>query len=173
MGCAILHSPYLYSLLATKKIIRIESCWNVFYLVLKTVVILVTCFLSVFIKNSTSDTASESQLALNKDYENTRNAGLMARRLFGPGRNYMVQWSKMIYYLDGLWTPMPVVTSHEQVLDFAHRNNVEYVVWQFQDRTVTDEVLVKEIPQDFKLAGIFRSENLGYCAAFYELINAR
>jgi 4-amino-4-deoxy-L-arabinose transferase-like glycosyltransferase len=85
-----------------------------------------------------------------KDYtERSREAALMARKTFGPGKNYMVQWNKMIYYLDGLWTPEPIA-NHGQMLDFARKNNVDYLIWEYFDRQMSDEELANA-PPDLKL----------------------
>jgi 4-amino-4-deoxy-L-arabinose transferase-like glycosyltransferase len=130
--------------------------------------ILAVHFLSVFMQKPPGPRSRDS-IARNNDYEYTRNAALMARQRFGPGRNYMVQWNKMIYHLDGLWTPVPI-TSRSRMLEFARRNNVEYVIWEYHGRDVSDEQLIGDVPPGLKLAGIYRSEDLEYCAAFYELL---
>jgi hypothetical protein len=102
------------------------------------------------------------------DVANTRNAALMARQKFGPRRNYMLQWNKMIYYLDGLWTPMPI-TGYRRMLEFARHNKVDYIVLEYSGGAFADSMRRGAIPPPgLSLAGIYRSEDFEYCAAFYE-----
>ncbi len=125
-------------------------------------------FLSVLLQQPTV-LKNKDSIARGNDYEYTRNAALMARQLFGPGRNYMVQWNKMIYYLDGLWTPMPI-TSHSRMLEFARRNKVDYVIGEYDGLAVTDKQLVDGVPSGLQLIGVYRSEDLEYCAVYYKLL---
>jgi hypothetical protein len=92
----------------------------------------------------------------------------MARQKFGPRRNYMLQWNKMIYYLDGLWTPMPI-TGYRRMLEFARHNKVDYIVLEYSGGAFADSMRRGAIPPPgLSLAGIYRSEDFEYCAAFYE-----
>jgi len=103
-----------------------------------------------------------------------RDAALMARGKFGPGHNYMVNWNKMIYYLDGLWTPFPIADTLTDLLDFARRNNVDYIVRDLDDNEIDmpDSDLFRNTPPGLKLAGIYRSKDLNYAVSFYEVLES-
>ena len=59
--------------------------------------------------------------------EEARKAGQWGARRFGPGKNYMVMWSKIVYYLDGLWTARPIA-DYNELLAYAQQNGVDYIV---------------------------------------------
>jgi 4-amino-4-deoxy-L-arabinose transferase-like glycosyltransferase len=107
-------------------------------------------------------------IARNKDYEYTRNAARTARGLFGPGKNYMVEWNKMIYYLEGLWTPMPI-TTHDNRIAFARRHNVDYIIQEYAGWEWKNDELLRFKPNGLDLVGFYRSDDGEYIAAYYKL----
>jgi hypothetical protein len=111
---------------------------------------------------------SADLIARNKDYEYTRNAALTARGLFGPGKNYMVEWNKMIYYLEGLWTPMPI-TTHANKIAFARRHMVDYIIQEYPGWEWKNDELLSFKPSGLKLVGLYRSDDGEYIAAYYKL----
>lgn len=94
-------------------------------------------------------------------------AGEWAVRQFGPGANYMASWSKIIYYLNGTWTPLPVASLPE-ILDYARTNRADYLVVEMMGQTITYQELTNLIP-GVRLAGVYQSSGLAYAAAFYQL----
>jgi len=100
--------------------------------------------------------------------EETRNAGQMARRLFGAGRNYMVPWNKMIYHLDGLWTATPVADYPDMIM-FARRNNVDYIVTEADSNLVSAKELAN-VPPGVRLAAVYESPRINYLVAFYQVL---
>ncbi|MFH1027741.1 MAG: glycosyltransferase family 39 protein [Pseudomonadota bacterium] len=98
--------------------------------------------------------------------EETRKAAETGPRVFGPGRNYMVPWNKMIYYLDGIWTAEPVADYFSQ-LQYARKNGVEYIVREFFDNVTDDEL--KAAPPGISLATVYRSQRINYGVAFYRV----
>ncbi|MDU0457676.1 MAG: glycosyltransferase family 39 protein [Geobacteraceae bacterium] len=98
--------------------------------------------------------------------EETRKAAETGPRTFGPGRNYMVPWNKMIYYLDGIWTAEPVADYFTQ-LQYARKNGVEYIVREFFDSVTDDEL--KMAPPGISLATVYRSQRINYGVAFYRV----
>ena len=98
--------------------------------------------------------------------EETKKAAEMAPRIFGPGRNYMSPWNKMIYYLDGIWTAEPVADYFSQ-LQYARKNGVEYIVREFFDSVTDDEL--KMAPPGISLAAVYRSQRINYGVAFYRV----
>jgi 4-amino-4-deoxy-L-arabinose transferase-like glycosyltransferase len=115
-----------------------------------------------------ASSTSDFDIGRGKYTAEARNAGRMARERFGPGRNYMVGWNKMIYHLDGLWTPEPI-TTFTNMIKFARRNKVDFVVWENLDREVSDEELQNAGP-GLHLVGVYRSREIVYTASFYELV---
>ena len=99
--------------------------------------------------------------------EEARKAGLWGAAQFGPGKNYMVGWSKIIYYLDGLWTAWPVA-DYLQLIGYARRNKVDYLVEELVGPESMSEPT--KPPYGLELAGLYRSETSQYAAVFYRLI---
>lgn len=100
--------------------------------------------------------------------EETRKAAEMARQQFGPGRNYMVSWNKMIYYLDGLWTAEPI-TDFPNMMRFAIRNNVEYIVREIEASGISADDLANA-PEGLRLAAVYRSPRIDYAVLFYQIV---
>jgi hypothetical protein len=96
------------------------------------------------------------------------NAALMARKRYGPGRNYMVPWNKMIYYLDGLWTPLPV-TTEGHLVEFALMNKVDYIIREIYTKQISKEEILGNVPFGLKINWIYLSEDKEYGVIFYEL----
>ena len=99
--------------------------------------------------------------------EEARKAGQWGVERFGPGKNYMVPWSKIVYYLDGLWTAWPV-TDYPHLIAYARRNGVDYLVVEQVGEGSMGEV--ENPPFGAELAGIYRSTGYPYAVAFYRLI---
>jgi 4-amino-4-deoxy-L-arabinose transferase-like glycosyltransferase len=109
-----------------------------------------------------ADIASRQSLA-----EEARKAGQWGVGRFGPGKNYMVRWSKIVYYLDGLWTAWPV-TDYPQLIAYARRNGVDYLVVELVGAESMAEP--EKPPYGLELAGLYRSASSPYAAAFYRLL---
>lgn len=99
--------------------------------------------------------------------EEARKAGQWGAERFGPGKNYMVPWSKIVYYLDGLWTAWPVA-DYPQLLDYARRNEADYLVVEMVGEGSMAEP--EKPPYGLELAGLYRSDSSPYAAAFYRLV---
>jgi 4-amino-4-deoxy-L-arabinose transferase-like glycosyltransferase len=100
--------------------------------------------------------------------EDARKSGLWAAAHFGAGKNYMVPWNKMIYYLDGLWTALPVASPAETYA-YAIRNHVDLFVFENPDPTIPDSELFSAVP-GFALDSIYHSDTTPYRVAFYRPI---
>ena len=95
-----------------------------------------------------------------------RKAGQWGAMQFGPGKNYMVPWSKIIYPLDGIWTAFPVA-GVEDLLGYARANGVDYIVIELvgeQSRIEPAQVA------GLALAARYRSDTFPYAVAFYRLL---
>lgn len=100
--------------------------------------------------------------------EESKKAAEMARQRFGPGRNYMLPWNKMIYYLDGLWTAEPV-TDFSSMMTFAVNNKVEYIIREAaqSDISVAD---MANAPPGLRLAAVYQSPRIDYAVLFYQVV---
>lgn len=79
----------------------------------------------------------------------------------------MLQWSKLVYYLNGQWTPDPFA-DHNVILNFAKKNKVDYIVKEIQDTTLSLED-IKDAPQGIEFVDMYLSERSNYKVAFYKL----
>jgi hypothetical protein len=95
----------------------------------------------------------------------TKELGTLASERFGPGRNYMARWSKVIYYLNGFWTAFPVA-NHADILSYAKNNNVDYIVYEY--RSVTEMLMNSKLP-GLQLVDVIKSDQYVYMLAFYRL----
>ena len=95
-----------------------------------------------------------------------REYGRLAALRFGPGRNYMVKWSKIVYYLDGLWTAFPLA-SHEEVLRYARQHKVDYIVLEITDPREMETVYYRQ--PGVELVEVFKPQEYEYMLAFYRL----
>jgi 4-amino-4-deoxy-L-arabinose transferase-like glycosyltransferase len=98
--------------------------------------------------------------------EEARQAGQWGAQHFGPGKNYMVSWSKIVYYLDGLWTAFPVA-DYREVLKYARGNGVDYIVVELMGGESREDP--GRPPYGLELAGLYKSAANPYAVAFYRL----
>jgi hypothetical protein len=97
--------------------------------------------------------------------EEQKLAGLWALRRFGAGHNYMIGWSKIVYYLDGIWTALPIAPL-PGILSYARKHGAEFLVLETSDAGIDERALAQIIP-NATLAGVYRSTELPYIAVFY------
>ena len=95
-----------------------------------------------------------------------KKAGEWAVAQFGQGRNYMVPWSKLAYWLDGKWTAFPVAPPGD-LLDYGRRQGAEFVVIEFRGAASRDDV-IRPFP-GVEFVGAYASEKIPYVAAFYRI----
>ncbi|MGD0584734.1 MAG: glycosyltransferase family 39 protein [Oryzomonas sp.] len=100
--------------------------------------------------------------------EEARKSGQWAAAHYGTGKNYMVSWNKMIYYLDGLWTALPVAAPKE-IYAYAIRNRVDLLVFEVTEPEIPDMELISAVP-GFTLDSIYHSDSSPYRVAFYRPI---
>lgn len=101
--------------------------------------------------------------------EDARKAGQWAAAHYGAGKNYMIPWSRLIYYLNGLWTALPVAEP-EEIYIYALRNKVDVLVIEGPDPSISDSDLADGAP-GFTLDSIYHSETTPYRVAFYKPID--
>lgn len=101
--------------------------------------------------------------------EEARKAGEWAAQKFGPGKNYMTVWDKSIFFMNGIWTPMPM-GSNFQIIQFAIKHKVDFAVFELANIAVTDEEL-QAAPHGFTFVDRYRSPEFVYILAFYRLNN--
>ena len=118
----------------------------------------------------TADNIEDQSRAARLSYgEEARKAGQWAAAHYGAGKNYMVPWNKMIYYLNGLWTALPVAGIRETYA-YAIHNRVDLLVFEIPDPEIPDYVLATAAP-GFILDAVYRSETAPYRVAFYKPLN--
>ncbi len=100
--------------------------------------------------------------------EEARKAGAWAVARFGPGHNYMVPWSRLVYWLDGYWTALPVAPLAE-ALAYGRAHGAEYLVEEMAQEVPSDQALAASTPFGLELAAVYRSESSPYAVAFYRL----
>lgn len=59
--------------------------------------------------------------------DESMNAGRDVRNKFGSGAVYMMRWSRLVYYLGGRWTQLPV-SSNERIIEYGRANGAGYIV---------------------------------------------
>ncbi len=115
--------------------------------------------------NSQQEMSNHNTLRAN-DAVVTKELGTFAAERFGAGKNYMVMWSKLVYYLNGYWTPLPMA-SIADIRSYAIANRVDYIV--FEART-SDEMAAMEKPiPGLELVETIASQNYYYKLAFYRI----
>lgn len=98
----------------------------------------------------------------------TKKAGKWAQKRFPPRSNYMVQWTRLPYYL-GRWTAMPV-TSYERMVWYARKNRVDYLVFETSGRGESDEIVrVMGNTPDMEVADVYESPTTSYGVVFLRL----
>lgn len=91
-------------------------------------------------------------------------AGRWIAQTLGPGHNYMVPWSKLIYPLNGLWTAAPVA-EYPRLHDFALQQGAEYFLVEMDGSVPMKQI--KETPPGLKYVTMYRSPQSGYTVAVY------
>jgi len=93
-------------------------------------------------------------------------AGAFGRQLLGPGKNFMVSWSPLVYYLDGIWTARPVADYQDQ-LDYARRNKVDYIVYDLSRPDISLEAMT--FAPGLEVVGTYQSPDSPFKAVFFRL----
>jgi hypothetical protein len=100
-----------------------------------------------------------------------KKAGEYGFRLLGPGNNYMISWSPLIYYLNGYWTARPVASTAGQIA-YARRNHVDYFVFDIQDPSFTTNTMMTLDPE-LQIVGLYVSQNTPLKVGFYRILPKR
>ena len=83
--------------------------------------------------------------------------------------NYMTYWSKLVYYLDGRWTALPVASLSDTIA-YARKHKVDYIVregagveWEIE--------MAASVNSDKRLivAAIYRSQDSDYRVVFFKV----
>lgn len=91
-------------------------------------------------------------------------AGKWIAETLGPGHNYMVSWSKLIYPLNGLWTAMPVA-EYPRLHSYALNQGAEYLLVEMDGSVPTRQI--EEAPPGLRYVTMYRSPQSGYTVAVY------
>jgi len=94
-------------------------------------------------------------------------AGRWIAQTLGPGHNYMVPWSKLIYPLDGLWTAMPVA-EYPRLHEFALQQGAEFFLVETDGAAPMSQIA--QTPPGLKYVTMYRSPQNGYTIAVYRFM---
>ncbi|MBK5274032.1 MAG: glycosyltransferase family 39 protein [Desulfuromonadales bacterium] len=94
-------------------------------------------------------------------------AGRWIAQTLGPGHNYMVPWSKLIYPLNGLWTAMPVA-EYPRLHAYAERQGAEYFLVEMDGSVPVKQI--EETPPGLKYVTMYRAPQSGYTVAVYRFV---
>lgn len=97
-------------------------------------------------------------------------AGKWAQKRFKGTPNYMIQWSKLAYYLNGRWTAMPV-TDYDRMVWYARKNRVDYLVFETSGRGESEEI-VKDVAMntpELEVADVYEASTMPYGVVFFRL----
>lgn len=101
--------------------------------------------------------------------EEQKKAGLWAQKRFAGIPNYMVQWSKLAYYLNGRWIAFPV-TDYNGIVWYARKNKADYVVFETGGRSESEELIgILGNTADLEVADLYESKTSGYSVVFFRL----
>lgn len=129
----------------------------------------ITAFpLHIFPNKDTSATAapqpSADIMARHSYAADAEKAGRWIAQTLGPGRNYMVSWSKLVYHLNGLWTAMPVA-EYPKLHAFAVRQGAEFFLVELDGSVPAKQI--EEPPPGLNYVTTYRSPLSGYTVAVY------
>ena len=107
-----------------------------------------------------------------------KNAAKWAKNFLKANANFMMPWSKLIYFLDGKWTLLPM-TDYNRLYWYAKKNKVDYLVIEGETKAEENMILneVSTIPF-FEIAGVYREiildktgnyEPIEYSAVFIKI----
>lgn len=98
-----------------------------------------------------------------------KKAGEWAQKRFKGIPNYMAQWSKLAYYLNGRWTAMPV-TDYNGMVWYARKNEVDYLVFETSGRGESEEIVrVMRNTPALEVADVYESPTMSYGVVFLRL----
>ncbi len=85
-----------------------------------------------------------------------KNAAQWAKKFLKPNANYMLPWSKLIYFLDGKWILLPL-TDYDRLYWYSKKNKVDYIVLEGETKAEEHLTLneLQSIPY-FDIAGVYR-----------------
>jgi 4-amino-4-deoxy-L-arabinose transferase-like glycosyltransferase len=120
-------------------------------------------FTSSFFQKSQPAPINARQSIKDLERADAKKAAEYGLRLLGPGNNYMISWSPLVYYLNGFWTARPVASLQEQ-LDYARENNVDYYVLDAS----FDDIALLDLP-GLQMVGLYISEKTSLKVGFYRI----
>lgn len=99
----------------------------------------------------------------------TKKAGEWAQKRFPPGSNYMAEWTRLPYYLNGRWTAKPEATL-DGMIWYAKKNRVDYIVYETSGKGESEEIIrVMGNTPDLEVADVYESQGQNYGVVFLRL----
>jgi hypothetical protein len=119
-------------------------------------------------KTVTSTQQPSAEVVLRRAYAaEAEKAGQWIAQKFGPGHNYMVPWSKLIYPLNGLWTAAPVA-EYAQLHAFALKQGAEFYLVETDGSLTLEQI--SQTPPGLNFVTMYRSPQTGYTVAIYRFV---
>lgn len=94
-------------------------------------------------------------------------AGRWIAQTLGPGHNYMVPWSKLIYPLNGLWTATPVA-DYPRLYAYALQQGAEFFLVELDG--VIEAKQIEDAPPGMKFVTLYQSPESSYKVAVYRFM---
>lgn len=127
---------------------------------------------SVWAVNSSAYALNESEYFKDRQMkvERLKKVAEWTRKSLSGHPNYMTYWSKLVYYLDGRWTALPVASLSDTIA-YARKHKVDYIVregvgvkWEIE--------MAASVNSDKRLsvAAIYRSKDSDYRVVFFKVI---
>jgi hypothetical protein len=119
-------------------------------------------------KNSIAAPQPSAEILARRSYAaDAEKAGLWIAQTLGPGHNYMVPWSKLIYPLNGLWTAAPVA-DYDRLHAFAMSQGAEFYLAELDGAVPVEQI--KLTPPGLQFVTMYRSPQSGYTVAVYRFV---
>lgn len=146
-----------------------------YFVIIFTIAIVIFSFYS-YIKTQKKPSA---YISMKGNYVTAqKNAAKWAKNFLKANANFMMPWSKLIYFLDGKWTLLPM-TDYNRLYWYAKKNKVDYLVIEGETKAEENMILneVSTIPF-FEIAGVYREiildktgnyEPIEYSAVFIKI----
>ncbi|MCX7990670.1 MAG: glycosyltransferase family 39 protein [Proteobacteria bacterium] len=151
----VAYSPFII-ILSVKFFDKLSEKINFKYL---TSIITAGIFIFSFYSYHKTQNKPSSYISMKGNYVSAqKNAGEWAKKFLKPEANYMMSWSKLMYFLEGKWILLPM-TDYNRLYWYSKKNKVDYLVLEGENKE-EENLIVSEISTIpfFEIAGIYREK---------------
>lgn len=126
----VAYSPFLI-MLSVAYFERLSEKINFKYL---STIFIVIVFIYSYTSYTKTTNKPSAYVSMKGNYERAqKNAAVWAKKFLKPNANYMLPWSKIIYFLDGKWILLPE-SDYNGLYWYAKKNKVDYIVVEVEGR---------------------------------------